>query len=121
LSPTFVTGIGFLGAVVIFKYENRVNGITTAATIWAVSAVAMGIGASYCFPSGYAAFLILFTLVALPYVDRKISKNYHFTIVRVECIISDEVLQNLEDAIAKSGLKFDLISQRWDKETVVLA
>jgi putative Mg2+ transporter-C (MgtC) family protein len=121
IAANIVTGIGFLGAGVIFKYENRVNGITTASTIWGVSAVAMGIGAGYYFPSGFAAFLILFTLVVLPYVDRTISKNYHFTIVRVECIKSDEVLKNLEDSIANSGLKFDLISQRWDKETVALS
>src|SRR5215218_6551325 len=38
-----VTGIGFLGAGVIYRSDNRVNGITTAATIWAVAAMGMGI------------------------------------------------------------------------------
>ena len=49
IASNIVTGIGFLGAGVIFKSDNRVNGITTAATIWAVAALGMGIayGAYY--------------------------------------------------------------------------
>src|SRR5215218_3799686 len=43
IASNIVTGIGFLGAGVIFKSDNRVNGITTAATIWAVAALGMGI------------------------------------------------------------------------------
>ncbi|MGZ3955921.1 MAG: MgtC/SapB family protein, partial [Flavisolibacter sp.] len=43
IASNIVTGIGFLGAGVIFKSDNRVNGITTAATIWAVAALGMGV------------------------------------------------------------------------------
>lgn len=43
IASNIVTGIGFLGAGVIYKSENRINGITTAATIWAVAALGMGI------------------------------------------------------------------------------
>src|SRR6478752_5046840 len=43
IASNIVTGIGFLGAGVIFHSDNRVNGITTAATIWAVAALGMGI------------------------------------------------------------------------------
>jgi len=35
------TGIGFLGAGTIFKAKNDVHGLTTAASIWAVSAVGL--------------------------------------------------------------------------------
>lgn len=34
-----VTGIGFLGAGVIVKQDDRITGVTTAAFIWAVSAI----------------------------------------------------------------------------------
>src|SRR5688572_27174223 len=43
IASNIVTGIGFLGAGVIFKSENRINGLTTAAAIWAVAALGMGI------------------------------------------------------------------------------
>jgi len=40
-----VTGIGFIGAGLIFVREDRVNGLTTAATIWLVTGVGMACGA----------------------------------------------------------------------------
>src|SRR5215211_7453893 len=43
IASNIVTGIGFLGAGVIFKSDNRINGITTAATVRAVAALGMGI------------------------------------------------------------------------------
>lgn len=38
-----VTGVGFLGAGVILREQGRIAGLTTAATIWATSAVGLAI------------------------------------------------------------------------------
>jgi len=40
-----VAGIGFLGAGTILRGEGAVVGITTAATIWAVAAIGLAVGA----------------------------------------------------------------------------
>lgn len=40
-----VSGVGFLGAAVIFRRENSIHGLTTAAGLWTISAVGMMIGA----------------------------------------------------------------------------
>jgi len=73
IASNIVTGIGFLGAGVIFRGgENRVSGITTAATIWTVAAVGMGIGAGYYFAAASASLLVIFVLAILPYVEAKI-------------------------------------------------
>jgi len=47
-----VTGIGFLGAGVIMKNEDKIVGVTTAAFIWIVSAIGILIGVigSFLFP-----------------------------------------------------------------------
>nr|WP_324650490.1 MgtC/SapB family protein [Georgenia sp. H159] len=45
IAAQVVTGIGFLGAGVIFTRSNVVHGLTTAATIWLVAAVGMACGA----------------------------------------------------------------------------
>lgn len=45
VAAQIVTGIGFLGAGVIFREGYTVKGITTAATIWAAAAVGMAVGA----------------------------------------------------------------------------
>lgn len=43
IASNIVTGIGFIGAGIIFKEGNRVSGLTTAATIWATAAMALAI------------------------------------------------------------------------------
>lgn len=74
IASNIVTGIGFLGAGVIFRGgENRVSGITTAATIWAVAAIGMGIGAGYYFGAAAASLFIIFVLSILPYAENKIA------------------------------------------------
>ncbi|MCY7291439.1 MAG: MgtC/SapB family protein [Ferruginibacter sp.] len=44
IASNIVTGIGFIGAGVIFKEGNTVNGLTTAALIWTTAALGMAIG-----------------------------------------------------------------------------
>ena len=56
------TGVGFLGAGTIFKAKNDVHGLTTAASIWAVSAVGLAIGLGYYFMTAIATVLILLIL-----------------------------------------------------------
>ena len=58
VAANIVTGIGFLGAGIIFRDGATVRGITTAATIWSVAAIGVAIGAE----------LYLLALVATPLV-----------------------------------------------------
>lgn len=44
VAANIVTGIGFLGAGIIFRDGATVRGITTAATVWAVAAIGVAIG-----------------------------------------------------------------------------
>jgi putative Mg2+ transporter-C (MgtC) family protein len=75
IASNILTGIGFLGAGVIFRgSETRISGITTAATIWAVAAIGMGIGAGYYFAAGAASLIIIFVLSALPWAEYQIDK-----------------------------------------------
>lgn len=45
VAAQIVTGIGFIGAGIIFVREDRVQGLTTAATVWLVTAVGMACAA----------------------------------------------------------------------------
>ena len=58
IAANIVNGIGFLGAGLIYKEENRVKGLTSAATVWAVSALGMSIGVGY-----YDIALVSFGLI----------------------------------------------------------
>lgn len=58
IAAQIVSGIGFLGAGVIFVRQNIVNGLTTAASIWVTAAVGMACGAGM--PTIAAAATLLY-------------------------------------------------------------
>uniref|UniRef100_A0A7S0AUM1 MgtC/SapB/SrpB/YhiD N-terminal domain-containing protein n=1 Tax=Minutocellus polymorphus TaxID=265543 RepID=A0A7S0AUM1_9STRA len=53
------SGVGFLGAGTIFKIDDKVKGLTTAAGIWMVAAIGYSIGAGYWFLGIFATLLVL--------------------------------------------------------------
>jgi len=67
IAAQVVTGIGFLGAGVIFTRSNVVHGLTTAATIWLVAAVGMACGAGLPLlaTAVTVAYLVLIPLLGL--------------------------------------------------------
>jgi putative Mg2+ transporter-C (MgtC) family protein len=58
-----ITGIGFLGAGAIIANGTNVIGLTTAATIWAVSILGVGIGAGEYIISIIFALIVYFVLL----------------------------------------------------------
>jgi putative Mg2+ transporter-C (MgtC) family protein len=59
-----VTGIGFLGAGLIIQGKDHVLGITTAATIWIVSAIGLAVGIGY-YSAAIAAEIIALAVLYL--------------------------------------------------------
>lgn len=59
VAAQIVSGIGFLGAGIIFVKNNDVTGLTTAAGIWTTSIVGMSFGAGMYFLAIVTAFLII--------------------------------------------------------------
>lgn len=70
IASNIVVGIGFLGAGVIFRGNNRVNGITTAASIWVTAALGMGIGCGYYLASVVGCFLVIVILYVFSGIDQ---------------------------------------------------
>ena len=58
IASNIVTGIGFLGAGVIFKEENKVKGLTTAASVWATAAIGVVIGNGNFLLAGVGTVLV---------------------------------------------------------------
>ena len=47
VAANIITGIGFIGAGVIFKNNNTVYGLTTASTIWLAAGLGMAVGVAF--------------------------------------------------------------------------
>ncbi|HJB07536.1 MAG TPA: MgtC/SapB family protein [Candidatus Enterocloster faecavium] len=65
VAAQIVSGIGFLGAGIIFIRNNAVSGLTTAAGIWATAGVGMAIGAGSCLLGICSGVLIVITQMVL--------------------------------------------------------
>ncbi len=74
-----ITGVGFLGAATVFKSENRVIGLTTAALIWSTSAVGFTVGIGLFFTAIIGTILILIILYPIEKIESKILKTHHQT------------------------------------------
>ncbi|MEO6827895.1 MAG: MgtC/SapB family protein [Microbacteriaceae bacterium] len=70
IAAQIVSGIGFLGAGVIFVRQNIVNGLTTAASIWVTAAIGMACGAGMPIIAAIATGLHLLTVSVLAVVGR---------------------------------------------------
>ncbi len=66
VAASVVIGIGFIGAGMIMVQEQKVKGLTSAATIWVVAAVGIAFGAGYYVPA-IAAAVITFIILRLPW------------------------------------------------------
>lgn len=70
-----VTGIGFLGAGIIFKQGSDVYGLTTAATIWCSSAVGCLAGAGLFVEAGIGVIAVVSVNLLLIPMDRWLSNK----------------------------------------------
>jgi putative Mg2+ transporter-C (MgtC) family protein len=110
LAANIITGIGFLGAGVIFKDDNKIAGITTATTIWATASLGMCIGAGYVFLGLLGTIIVLLILIGLNYFQVFID-NYHkikeYTI-QTKTIDDYHYCQNM---FKKFDLKYTMVKQ----------
>ncbi len=72
VAAQIVTGLGFLGAGIIFRGREsfEVHGLTTAAGIWAVGAIGMTIGAGLYLIGICSATLLLLVLISERFINR---------------------------------------------------
>lgn len=75
VAAQIVTGIGFLGAGAIWRSDDRVRGLTTAAGLWAAAAIGMGIGAGLVALGTVGALITLGVLLGLRRVDQAVARR----------------------------------------------
>jgi putative Mg2+ transporter-C (MgtC) family protein len=96
IASNIATGIGFVGAGVIFKGDFGVNGITTAAMIWVTAALGMGIGAGYEWVSVIACVLILLMLFIFGLLENWIDRINQMRNYKIGCEFKEETMQKFE-------------------------
>ncbi len=102
ISAGALIGIGFLGAGVIIKSGFAVRGLTTAASIWIVSAIGLAIGGGLYLEAILTALITILALMVLRGLEKKIN-----TLRFKNIVISSSAGENVEAQVlaifAKKG------------------
>lgn len=116
IAAQIVSGIGFLGAGVIFTRRTMVRGLTTAATIWVAAAVGMAAGAGMVSLAVGLTVLHLFALVVMgPLVARLPDRDTN-RVLRITYVDGKGVLRQLLTLATDEGFSaFVLGAERKDE------
>lgn len=74
IAAGILSGIGFMGAGAIVKQGLSIRGLTTAATLWLVSAIGMAVGCGFVVEAVIVTIVSLLLLNGLSHVERLIDK-----------------------------------------------
>ncbi len=121
MAQGIMTGIGFLGAGVIFKEGLTVRGLTTAASIWVTSAIGILVGIGFWFAAIVGAIAALTVLALFRYIEARLPSEFYahhmLRFARDRVMTEDEVhkliekhgfsIANLSSRLSEGGQQFE--------------
>ena len=108
ISANIITGIGFIGAGVIFKDKISVRGLTTAAVIWTSAAIGMTTGIGYHALALCLTIITLGVLLMVTKVERMIAQLQKEKLLSVKFRDPDfKQIEQLEDTLNTKGLSLE--------------
>lgn len=117
-----ITGIGFIGAGVIFKDGFNISGLTTAAVIWISAAIGMAAGAGSISLAIIATVCTLAVLLIFHYVEEYMDKLSHEMLLTV--VFSNTDIRNvdlLEQIVAEHHLELKVKQISKANESLIAA
>jgi putative Mg2+ transporter-C (MgtC) family protein len=112
LAAAVITGVGFLGAGTILHTGKGITGLTTAASVWVVSAIGLGVGAGFYFASSVATAMVLFVLWAMNKLERKYIRGKRERAIVVITEDRPKVLGRLQEVLDARGINVRKMSVR---------
>ena len=101
IASQVISGIGFLGAGTILRFRVSVKGLTTAASLWAVSGIGLAVGAGFYFGAFVATAVVLGSLFWLTkFVEKVLTHRDWFRILTIEMKGVFEGLQKVREVLA---------------------
>ncbi|NOY64086.1 MAG: MgtC/SapB family protein [Nitrospirae bacterium] len=109
-----ITGVGFLGAGVIIKSGFTIQGLTTAACLWIVSAIGLSVGSGLYSPAIITFFITIITLWGLRKIEDRLSRLRFKTITFTTDSLDNE--QEVIHIIKTSGADISNIDYEMDRD-----
>ncbi len=112
MAQGIMTGIGFLGAGVIFKEGISVRGLTTAASIWITSAIGILMGSGLYYPAIAGTVATLGVLAAFRWIENRLP-SHRFAHHRIR-FDRDQVMpeEHLRELLERHGFSISGLAYR---------
>jgi putative Mg2+ transporter-C (MgtC) family protein len=110
VAAQIVTGIGFLGAGIIFVRRGSVHGLTTAAAVWVTAAVGSAAGAGLPVLAAVTTAIYILVATAFKWLARRLPGSFSGTTVRARYRQGQGVLGQLLQAATSRGFTIDELS-----------
>lgn len=136
LAAQVVSGIGFLGAGVIFYRKDFLHGLTTAAGIWSTGAIGLTIGSGMVIIGIVATIILLLLQVMMHHPLKRLRtiSNNILTISlkldspadldRIKDVLSVEKFNSFKSSVNPDGtlnVEVELVSKNYSSESEILA
>jgi putative Mg2+ transporter-C (MgtC) family protein len=112
IAAQVVSGIGFLGAGTILHEGLTVRGLTTAASLWMVSAIGLAAGAGMYFISIMATAITMITLVTFHTWEKRFSvgRSPDRKFIRITAVNSPGLITNVTNYLTENKIKVKTIN-----------
>jgi putative Mg2+ transporter-C (MgtC) family protein len=105
-----LTGMGFIGGGAILKQGTLISGVTTAATLWAMTVVGLCFGGGQLLLGAAGTALILITLIGFKWVDFRISRQRRAHVVIAGGAETPSVAE-IYETLRASGYRANFLSE----------
>jgi putative Mg2+ transporter-C (MgtC) family protein len=120
IAANIITGIGFIGAGVIFKEGIKVNGVTTAATIWISAAVGMAVGYGQFGLAVGVTLLMLLVLILLVKLESFFDGLYQAKFYKITFLIGQSSFEVLQNKFASLKMEFKKDKELKSENTITV-
>jgi putative Mg2+ transporter-C (MgtC) family protein len=105
LAAQILTGVGFIGAGTILHTRGAVTGLTSAATIWVVTAIGIALGSHAYVEAMGATVLVMLVLAGLGRFEEYLGRQSTSTRLTVHARPHPTAVQDLEALVRRTGLE----------------
>jgi len=117
IAAQVVSGIGFLGAGTILHEGLTIKGLTTAASLWIVSAIGLAVGSGMYVLSTAATVLTMVTLVTFHHWEKRFVGNRNERrFIRVVTHNIPGVITEVTGYLAECGIKVKTLNVKSDNQ-----
>jgi putative Mg2+ transporter-C (MgtC) family protein len=120
IAAQVLTGIGFIGAGTILHHKGSVSGLTSAATIWVVTAIGMAVGSAHYVEAVGSTAVAMVVLAGIEWAEAWVERRVKHRLFMVHTRPHANVAASVESVAATAGARIERRDAHQEGDDLVL-